>query len=205
MMVNVRAQQPTVFPQSDEILKICRRVAGGDNEAKRELMELLFNRIHKTASYLSCNLEDGRDIAQMACVEVLLSAGSYRGESSLAYWADRVTLQTAAKVFTKRSRRQKLRERFLQPTTAAASLDEHAGRKAVRDRLTSLLRALKHKQREVIVFRYIQGYTNQEVADLCGVPLETARDRLKKGRAVLKKKVMNDPLLSEWIREWAES
>lgn len=204
-MVNVRAQQPNVFPQVDEILRICRHAADGDSEAKRRLMDLLFNRIHKTASYLSSNLEDGRDIAQMACVEVLLSAGSYRGESTLTYWADRVTLQTAAKFFAKKSRRRRLRERYLQPTSVAASFNDYLGRNEIRDRLTTLLRALKQKQREVVIFRYIHGYTNQEVADLCGIPLETARDRVKRGRVVLKKKMLKDPLLSEWIREWAES
>lgn len=167
-------------------------------------MDLLFNRIHKTASYLSGNKEDARDIAQTACVEVLLSAGTYRGEATVAYWADRVTLQTAAKVFAKKTRRQRLREKYLRAPLPMSAADDHAERQAVRERLTVLLHSLKRKQREVVVFRYIHGYTNQEVADLCGIPLETARDRLKKGRAALKKKVMTDPLLGEWIREWGD-
>ena len=167
-------------------------------------MDLLFNRIHKTASYLSGNLDDARDLAQTACVEVLLSAGSYRGEATLTYWADRVTRQTAAKIFAKKSRRERLIEKYFQPPRFTSGMDEHAGRAAVRKRLTPLVQSLERRQREAVVFRYIHGYSNQEVADLCGVPLETARDRLKKGRAALRRKVTADPLLSEWIREWGE-
>ena len=203
-MVNTRAQRTTELPQPNEILKICRNAADGDQDARRRLMDLLFNRIHRTASYLSSNLDDARDIAQTACVEVLLSAGSYRGEAAITFWADRVTLQTAAKVFTKKTRRQRLRERYLQPTRPMMAIDDHFENSAVRERLTRLLQSMKRKHREAVVFRYIHDYTNQEVADLFNIPLETARDRLKKGRATLKKKVMADPLLAEWIKEWGE-
>ena len=81
-------------------------------------------------------------------------------------------------------------------------MDENAGRAEVRERLTALLRMLKLSQREVVLLRYIHGYTIKEAADLCGIPVETARGRLKKGRAKLKKKVLSDPLLREWVQEW---
>jgi RNA polymerase sigma-70 factor (ECF subfamily) len=82
--------------------------------------------------------------------------------------------------------------------------EELTGRAEVRQHLATLISALKLKQREVVLLRYVHGYTNKETAELCGIPLETARDRLKKGRAALKKKVMADPLLKEWVREWIE-
>lgn len=203
-MVDSRAQYSAASPQPDDILDICRRSADGDPDARRRLMELLFDRIHKTASYMTGNRQDATDIAQSACIEVLLSAGSYRGEASITYWADRVTLQTAAKLFTKRTRRQKIRETYFQPPPSAMGAEETAGRAQVRQRLADLLQTLKLTHREVVLLRYIHGYTIKEAAALCDVPVETARGRLKKGRAVLKKKVLADPLLKQWIREWIE-
>ncbi len=199
-----RAKKPLALLDTNEILKICRESADGSRSARRQLMELLFDRIHKTASYLSSNLEDARDVAQSACVEVLLSAGSFRGDASITYWADRVTLKTAAKIFSKKTRRQRIREAFFQPPPPSVGADDTAGREEVRDRLAALVQTLKIKQREVVLLRYIHGYTNKEAAELCGIPVETARDRLKKGRAALKKKVLMDPLLKEWIQEWVE-
>ncbi len=204
-MVEHYAQTSAAPPDPDAILRICGRVADGDPEAQRQLMDLLFNRIHKTASYLAGNLEDARDIAQTACIEVLMSAGSFRGDASLAYWADRVTLQTGAKIFAKKSRRQKLKEKYFQPPTSIVGTEEEdTGISEVRDRLTLLLRTLNLKHREVVLLRYIHGYTIKEAAALCDIPVETARGRLKKGRSSLKKKVMADPLLREWVREWIE-
>lgn len=187
-----------------DVLKICRLAADGDEYARRKLMDLLYNRIHRTASYISNNMEDARDIAQNACVEVLLSAGSYRGEASITYWADRVTIQTAAKAYTKKKRRQRLREHFFQPATPVMSTEEQVERAQIRDRLTGYLHSIKFKQREAIVLRYVHGYSNQQVADIVDIPLETARARLKKGRAELKRKVLADPLLAAWVHEWGE-
>ncbi|MBN2718068.1 MAG: sigma-70 family RNA polymerase sigma factor [Deltaproteobacteria bacterium] len=203
-MESEHAKNGTGKREMDDVLQICRLSAEGDEKARRQLMEMLYERIHRTASYVSANLEDAKDIAQVACVEVLLSAGSYRGEASLQYWADRVTIQTAAKMFTKRKRRQNLREKFLQPSAQPMATDEQIERSVVRNRLTEYLHEMKHKQREAVVLRYIHGYTNQQVADLCGIPLETARARLKKGRAELKKRVLKDPLLAAWVKEWGE-
>ncbi|MBN2525361.1 MAG: RNA polymerase sigma factor [Deltaproteobacteria bacterium] len=187
-----------------DILNICRLASDGDENARRRLMDLLYERIHRTASYVLSNPDDARDLAQTACVEVLMSAGSYRGDASLTYWADRVTVQTAAKAFTKKKRRERLREKFFQPARQVMTTDEQVARAQVRDRLTVHLHALKYKQRQAVVLRYIHGYSNQQVADLCEIPLETARARLKKGRAELKKKVLADPMLSAWVQDWGE-
>jgi RNA polymerase sigma factor (sigma-70 family) len=81
-------------------------------------------------------------------------------------------------------------------------VDENVDHAEVRHRLAALLKTLKINQREVVMLRYILGYTVKEAAELCGVPVETARSRLRKGRARLKQKVMADPLLKEWVQEW---
>ena len=190
--------------ESEEILEICKHSAEGDEKAQRQLMELLHDRIHRTASFICKNRDDAKDLAQTACIEVLLSVGSYRGEASLTYWSDRVTIQIAAKSYSKRTRRDRLFEKFFQPAPPPAGADDQVARTQVWERLSQLLHTLKYKQREALVLRYIHGYSNQQVADLCNIPMETARARVKKGRAVLKKKVLADPLLAEWVLQWGE-
>ncbi|MBN2525718.1 MAG: RNA polymerase sigma factor [Deltaproteobacteria bacterium] len=183
-------------------MEICQRVAAGDEDARRELMELLFDRIHKTASYLTGSPEEAEDVAQAACMEVLASAGSFRGNSTLQYWADRVTLFTASKIVSTRTRRQGILDKYFHPAEPMPGVDEQADYPEIQQRLALHLRKVKYAQREVLLLRYVHGYTINEAAKLCGIPLETARGRLKKGRATLKKKVMADPLLREWVQEW---
>ena len=195
------AKNPVGVREKKEVLEICQNAANGDDDARRKLMELLFARIHKTASYLAYSLEEAEDLAQTTCIEVLLNAGTFRGESSLSFWADRVTLFTASKILTKKRRREQILEAVCQPEALSKNADAMAERTLVRQRLAYHMKDLKYYQREVLLLRYIQGYTIYEAADLCGIPIETARGRLKKGRSVLKKKVLADPLLRDWVRE----
>jgi len=203
-MVEHCANTPVSVPDMKDILDICQRAAVGDEEGRKKLMGLLFNRIHRTASYLSESIEEAEDVAQTACIEVLASAGMFRGDSSLHRWADRVTIFTAAKMIQKKTRRQRLWETYFQPPEPPPGVDTTVGRTEVRHRLAALIRKLKYSQREILLLRYIHGYTINEAAEICGIPVETARGRLKKGRTVLKKKVMTDPLLREWIDEWMQ-
>jgi len=165
---------------------------------------LLFNRIYKTASYITRDLEEAKDIAQSACVEVLLSAGTYRGDSSVSYWADRVTLQTASKILHKKKRRERILSSFYQPPMFSKGSHERAEASEIRDRLAVHMQTLKLNLREIVLLRYVYDYTIKEAAEICGIPLETARGRLKTGRFKLKKRIMNDPILSDWVKEWIE-
>lgn len=203
-MMENGAQRSNASYGSDDILGICRLSAAGDADARRRLMELLSGRIHKTAFYLTRDRQEAMDIAQSACIEVLLSAGSYRGEAPLTSWADRVTFQTAANIFRKRSRRKKIREEYFQPPPAVTETDEVADRAEVKRRLRALLQEMKIRHQEVLLLQYIHGYTIKEIAALWKIPVETARCRRKKARAVLKAKMQKDPILKEWVQEWIE-
>jgi RNA polymerase sigma-70 factor (ECF subfamily) len=167
-------------------------------------MELLFDRIHKTASYLTANRQEAMDIAQSACIEVLRSVGEYRGDASITYWADRITLRTAASVARTKTRRQRIGDEFFQPGPSIMGVDEKAGRAQVQAQLTVLVQKLKPKLREIVLLRHIHDYSVNETAALCDIPIETARARLRKARSTLKKMVLSDSILKEWVREWIE-
>ena len=198
------SQKPATVPKMKDVLEICQRAAEGEEDARRQLVDLVFDRIHKTASYLAESLEEAEDVAQLACMEVLAYAGTFRGESSLQYWVDRVTMFTASKVISKRVRRQRILEGTYMPPPVAQTADALTEQAQVRHRLARQIRKLKYGQREVLLLRYVHGYTIVEAAAISGIPVETARGRLKKGRANLKRKVMTDPLLQEWIMEWGQ-
>lgn len=203
-MVEYTAKRSAALLVTEDIMDICRRSGNGDADARRRLMELLSKRIHKTAFYLTRNRQEAKDIAQSACIEVLLSAGSFRGDASLGSWADRVTFRTAGNLFAKRARRRKIQETYFMPPPSVSGTDENADHVEARLRLRSLLQTLKITHREVLVLQYIHGYTIKETAEFWGVPVETARCRLKKARVVFKKKVLKDPLLKEWVEDWIE-
>ncbi len=73
----------------------------------------------------------------------------------------------------------------------------------VRMRLASLLERLPPERRTSVVLRWVHGYSIQEIADMTGVRLNTARGRLRKGKKELRELVLSDPVLRNW-RELVE-
>ncbi|MDJ0764374.1 MAG: RNA polymerase sigma factor [Myxococcota bacterium] len=180
-------------------LALTRAAALGDPKAQRRLLERLFERVRRTMSYMAGGGADAEDLAQTALIQILSSAGSFRGDASLAYWADRVALQTAAKHFARRKRRKYIREsRFPAPPVAPSAVDETAERLRAKQRLAELLAMLSEKNRTALTLHYVLGYSIAEMATLCDCPINTIRGRLRQGRKQLKKLVSKDPLLSQW-------
>src|SRR5262244_3491382 len=80
------------------------RVASGDRSAQCALAARLSGRVRRVSRSLLRDAADADDAAQGALLEILRSAGSYKGLGSVERWADRVVVRTAALVVRKRRR-----------------------------------------------------------------------------------------------------
>jgi RNA polymerase sigma-70 factor (ECF subfamily) len=69
-------------------------------------------------------------------------------------------------------------EAYAQPNVASSAADIVVRRDTARQ-LTSVLGELPHPQREALLLAYGRGLTAQEVASAVGVPLGTAKSRLR--------------------------
>ena len=65
------------------------RVAQADSSAQSELVHRLMGRVYRTTASLLRSRSDADDATQMSLLEIMKSAGTYRGQSSLETWADR--------------------------------------------------------------------------------------------------------------------
>ena len=109
-MVNGEAHKMTILLSNryESELEMAQSAAQGDDNAKRDLVGLVLDQVRRTMSYLSGSERDAEDLSQMALIQILNSAGSFRGECTLKYWAERIAVRTAMKHFRKRQRREKL-------------------------------------------------------------------------------------------------
>lgn len=181
-------------------LEMTSAAALGDRAARRDLVTLLLDQVRRTVSYLAAPDRDAEDLAQLALIQILHSAGTFRGECTLKYWADRITVRTAMKHFRKRQRREKLISAIWEPPPVSEyNLDENVDLLKVRARLSELLSKLSDDRRTAVVLHHVQGYGISEIAEMTDSPVNTVRDRLRVGRRQLKKKIQNDPSLKDWV------
>jgi RNA polymerase sigma-70 factor (ECF subfamily) len=187
--------------QKKKELDLIRRAAGGDPIEQRRLLDRVMGRVRKTAAYLAGSSTEGEDLAQQVLVEVIRGAASFRGDSTLNYWVDRVTIQTAAKHFEKRDRRRKLRSEFWHPGKAELSVEDRAGRREIRVLIAAHLRELSPKQRFAIVLHYLYDYEVPEIAEMTHAKINTVRGRLRKGLKQIRQSILADHGLRDWIEE----
>ena len=169
-----------------------------DKHARHDLVELLMDRVRKLSFYLSGRTWEPEDLAQTSLIEILNSAGNFRGESSLERWADRITVHTAYKQVKKSSRREELRARYLKPSDEYIQPDVDAHTARTREKLSAMLTSLKPERKEVLVLRHMYGYSVAEISEMTGSLINTVRGRLLQGRKQLRKKILADPDLKEW-------
>jgi len=182
-------------------LALTRSASQGDEAARRALVDRLFDRVRRTSSYVARNRADAEDLAQAALVRILGCAGSFKGESSLERWADRVTILTAAKEFEKKTRRSRLFAAKWAPQEEGDGLEEDAEARRIRALLIAAFGKLSAPNRAAMSLHYFHGYGVAEVAELVDAPLNTVRGRLRAGREQLKKIIAADPALKEWFLE----
>jgi RNA polymerase sigma factor (sigma-70 family) len=188
-------------PSWDADAALTAAAAAGDQRARAALVERLLDRVRRTTSYMSVSRDDVDDLAQIALMEVLRSAGSFRGESSVESWADRITARVAVQHLRKGERRRGIFARFLPSAPTPPPIqtpDEAIAERQVRSRVAHCLTGLTPERRAALVLRHVHGYAIDEIAEMTETPVNTVRDRLRVARKQLRKRALADPLLREW-------
>ncbi len=187
------------FEESD--LHLTRAALSGDETAKRKLVEKVYAEVRRTLVFISNRNDEVDDLTQSALIEVLLSLESYRGEAPLIHWADRIAVRTAAKHFDKRRRRDHLFAKVKEDFTpqVGASADETSEYREKIGRVQLLVAGLSDDNRLALILHHVKGYPIDEIAALLGCSKFTIKGRLRRSRRRLKREILKDEVLSEWI------
>lgn len=174
---------------SPEDLALMAAAGRGDGQAQRELARRLLPRVRTSVSYLAFRSSDADDLVQVSLVEVLRSAGTFRGESSIETWADRITARTVARGLRRAHARQEQVEATAElpdvPDVGEGDADP-ATRALLRRRLVELMERVPLENRVPVLYKYVYGYSLEEIAELVEAPVNTVRNRLLRGKARLR-------------------
>jgi RNA polymerase sigma factor (sigma-70 family) len=138
--------------------------------------------VHRLALRLVSDEHRAADIEQQTWVAALEhppgSSGSMRG------WLARVATNFKHRFLQIDSRRTR-REKLAAPPERTLSTDELVERAEIRQRVVEAVLRLDDPYRSVLLLRYYEDLSPQEIARNQGVPVETVRTRLKRGLARL--------------------
>jgi RNA polymerase sigma-70 factor (ECF subfamily) len=171
------------------------RHAVTDAAARELLARRLHARVRRLATAFLRNPADADDASQLAMIEILRALATFRGESKLEAWADRIAVRTVVRVARERRLASVRGQGGVDPDALASPAHDARGQDALPRALRVYLDALPEVRRTVLVLRHAMGYSVQEIAELTGVSVNTVKDRLLCAREDVRKMVRREHAL----------
>ncbi|MEM8803562.1 MAG: RNA polymerase sigma factor [Pseudomonadota bacterium] len=162
--------------------------ANGDASAGRVLVARLGPKLFGHAFRVLGDRGEAEDVVQDAMIKLWKIAPEWQqGEAQVSTWAYRVV----ANLCTDRLRRHRTRNQVdidavAEPEADMMSAVEQMTETARADALQSALSALPDRQRQAVVLRHLEGFSNPEIADILGVGVEAVESLTARGKRALK-------------------
>jgi len=181
--VTVIGMAPVVMDR--ELVGACQR---GERDAFRALFEAYRNKVYSIALRFSGDEAAAMDIAQETFVKLFSSIRDFRGDSSFDPWIYRLVVNACLDHRRRGWRPLPLLDDFAGTLRAPAvsSLDDLL-RNERGERVRAAIERLAPDLRIVIVLRYTEGLSYDEIAEVLGCALGTVASRLNRAHKKLER------------------
>ena len=178
-----------VLEETDrEVIEGCRR---GESEAFRALFERYKDKVYTIALRYSGDQSVAQDIAQETFLKLFAGIGSFRGDASFDSWLYRLIVNSCFDQKRKTRRLTPLIDGFLDLIQApGTSVLDDVMRAEMSSRLRSVVAGLPPEERMLIVLRYTQGLSYEELGEIMGCSSGTIGSRLNRIHKALEKRLL---------------
>jgi len=178
---------------------LVERCKAGDSLAFDELISAHQDRVLNTAFRLMGNYEEALDLTQEVFLNCFRKIANFKGDSALSTWLYRITVNTAKNRWKYQQSRGMHRTTSLDAPMEADDEErvrqfpdsQPTPRKVATDReamswLEENLQRLGDEHREVLVLRYIEELSYEEIAEILKLSLGTVKSRIHRARHELR-------------------
>lgn len=169
-----------------------REVLAGNKQAYAPIIEKYKNPLYATILRMTKNPHDAQDLVQESFIKVYQQLGKYEGTGSFSSWMYRVAMNHCMDEF--RKKRYKMKHVEMDEVTAQnTNHPEVIFLKQEKSRqLERLIATLPEDERMIILLRYVNELSYNEISELVDAPLSTVRNKLHRA-----KKKMRDTVKRE--------
>lgn len=164
--------------------EVIRSAQSGDKEAMIRLLREIETPLYRTAYYFINDEHDAMDITQEALIRIYTGIGSYREQAQFLTWAQRIVTNLCIDRFRKQKKSANIDdlERVLPSST---NVEDEVIQKSTSDDIRKAMVKLPAHYRTVLILRYIQDFSYNEIAELMELPLNTVKSHLFRARKLL--------------------
>src|SRR3954463_14015108 len=194
-----QAPTPQAAPGRTAEADLVRRARARDEPAIRAILQANNRRLYRLARGILRNDGEAEDVVQETYVQAFIHLDNFRGDSSLATWLSRITMNLS--VGRLRRQRPGVEWSTLPPGVLEAQIihfpqlatsedpEKSMAQREIRHVVEHAIDDLPEVFRIVFVARVIEGMNVEETAESLGLRPETVKTRLHRARAMLRDNV----------------
>ncbi len=165
--------------------ELVERARQGDHDAFAELAGAAITRLDTSARLILRDRELARDAVQEALIRAWRDLPGLRDPDRFDAWLHRLTVHACLDLV----RRQRRRPMEVELNPIFDGVVEDASDLALRDELDRAMARLEPEHRAVLVLRYYIGLPLPDAARSLGIPLGTAKSRLHRAIAAIRRTI----------------
>ncbi|MBQ3725203.1 MAG: sigma-70 family RNA polymerase sigma factor [Oscillospiraceae bacterium] len=159
----------------------------GDQAAFAWLVEAYQGPVYRLALRMGLSPADAEEAAQNAFLAAWRGLPSFRGEAKFSTWLYRLASNAAVDVLRREKKYENQSDiEDLQRPDAAPSPQEQVERQDTQQAVRAAMAALPAEFRQVLVLRYLQEMSYQEIAQALVLPEGTVKSRINRAKGQLK-------------------
>lgn len=190
---------PRPVPEDDE--QLIAACIAGDSAAQRTLFRREYPRINATVFRMLGATRDTDDLVQETFIAVFRGLATFRRESKLSTWIDRIAVRVVFQHVRSRRRASVPLDAMPSLMAPGGAVDSQAHARDGLRHLYAALACLGPDARIAFALYAIDGRSIAEVAELTETSQVTAKLRIWRARRELFKRAAHDPVLAELVAE----
>lgn len=160
--------------------KWMKKIQRGNRRSFKRLYDRYASYAHRLAMAITKNSYDASDVVQETFIKVFRYAHTYDLTKPFHPWFYRILVNEAKRLFQQRSN-----EAIQMETTKIDCLKEPQKINSFDD-LYIALEKLNEKEKIILVLKYVEGFTEKEIATMLELNVNTVKTRLYRARQKLK-------------------
>lgn len=182
---------PEKYRQESELIA---RVKSGDQAAFVELVTPLRIRLYRKAHSMLGNADDAEDALQDALITAYRAINGFRGESGFYTWIYRILVNKCTDHLRKKSNARSESFDDFEPLISddRVSVEKKVEHSQQAVDLIAAINGLDKKYRKILIMRYYDDLSYQEIAHNVGINEGTVKSRLFKARELLKRALIGE-------------
>ena len=172
--------------------ELMRQVQAGDEMAYSEIVKRYKDKIVNFLWQITGNYQVAVELSQETFMRVYFKADKYKPVAPLSSWVYTIA-SNLAKTEMKRSHRVMMvslddeNYRYSEKTAAEGNPKDSG----LSDKLRQALDSLHPRYRIPVILKDLEGFSQEEIAEILKKPLGTIKARISRGRSYLKKELEN--------------